>query len=313
MELTDPSALTYLTEGGAHVVYAIDESIPLSPTEAPPSDADIYGPSTPPPTELPPWAVDTPDIATQSLRKVVRLRKAVAATAPPSKAEIESRKAVRPRFPPANVLYEEQGSVTPTLLEHLNASLKAMETMGARPAHRRGVYLRLDQKHASVQEDMRARPGLDRTTLELKPKWLVQSLYAPADARRCRTCALHAMRQAARGNHGQPGEDGTPEPSNAFCPLDLVSESELTVRRIAETLLSRRHGMVPREDVDVLGYLGDFLIGCDALCALRNLQKDFTPRFQLQPGGSVDSKTLWAMTLRDCTLFIRVSFWAHAR
>ena len=312
MELTNPLALTYLTEGGAHVVYALDESIPASPTDAPPSDADEYGSSTPPPTELPPWSVDAPSDATPSMRKVVRLQKAVAATAPPSAADDAARQAVRPRFPPAYVLWEERAAVAPALLKDLDASLKTMETMGVRPANRCGVYLRLDQKHASLFEDMRARPGADRATLELKPKWLVPSPYAPAGARRCRTCAVRAMRQAAKESQGHSSGGSTVGLEGSFCPLRLVSGDEVTVRTVAEMLLEKEYGKASREKDDALGPLVDFLANCDALRVLRDLQNEFLPHFRLPPGEPVDSKTLWAMTLRDCSLFIRVSLSAHA-
>ena len=301
MRLTTSSALTYLAEGGAHVVYSIDEPPLPSPTEEAPSEADSYGPSTPPPSELSPGSVDPRAL---SLCRVLRLRKDVPATAPIAEDVQISINATRPKFPPATTLFEEQANIPAALLERLNDSLRAMEVAGTRPANRHGTYLRRGQRRVAVFEDMRARPGVDLLMVQLKPKWLVQSSDAPKSARRCRTCAVRSMRKAIQ----KPAIVFTKELQDEFCPLDLVLESNSGPATIADSLLRERDDLSAEAKADVLRRLVAFLSNCEAIRVLRGLQQDYVPKLKLSYGASVSARTLWAMTLRDCTLFIRVSW-----
>lgn len=50
--------------------------------------------------------------------------------------------------------------------------------------------------------DMSAEPNQSVFTVEVKPKWLLQSPDAPRDAYLCRTCALHASRKAEKEYKG---------------------------------------------------------------------------------------------------------------
>ncbi|CAK7239914.1 MAG: Inositol-pentakisphosphate 2-kinase [Sporothrix thermara] len=72
------------------------------------------------------------------------------------------------------------------------------------------------------------------TTIQCKPKWLVQSPSAPAGARRCRTCALAAASAAPLGGKG--GDDGragrlkkkaSPHKVKP-CPMVLVADPPTT-------------------------------------------------------------------------------------
>lgn len=135
-------------------------------------------------------------------------------------------------------------------------------------------------------------PGSPCTTLELKSKWLAQSPTAPSGATRCRTCALSASRSAQR---------------EAICPLDLVSNEQTdvvrTVRRLTEsqppTGLDAEH---------VVNATVAYLLDSQILHRLRELQTQLDPSgvLAVPEDAEVPSDLLKAMTLRDCTLFLRV-------
>ncbi len=95
----------------------------------------------------------------------------------------------------------------------LNEALMAREAEGRRPRKRRGIYLATDEKYGLLVKDMTPRNEKENM-VDFKPKWLIQSPSAPADAKRCRTCALREMRRAEKG--GTEGDEAD------FCPLDLL-------------------------------------------------------------------------------------------
>ena len=187
-----------------------------------------------------------------------------------------------------------------------------METIGSRPAHRRGAFLRPNQDPATAIEDMRPRHSQDLLTIELKPKWLLQSPDAPLGARRCRMCALRTLRMAERAKDRSSDERRATAAANeafegAFCPLDLVSGDETRVAATVDAVLRARSDVDEPTATSARPRLVAFLLRCEALRALQALQEDYNPQLHLATGESVDVRTAWAMTLRDCTLFIRVS------
>ena len=314
MLLDASTPLTYVAEGGAHVVYSIDSSLPPSPTDAPPTDVDFYGPSTPPPTELSPVSTNALHNVTQRMRKVLRLRKAVADDVSHAGVSDHALEATRPRFPSSTVLYEEKAALSSKLLDRLNAGLREMESVGTRPSQRRGVYLQRHQRQVSVLEDMRCRPSLDLLTLEIKPKWMIQSPNAPTGSRRCRTCALRAMRRAsgesasnAIGTTSEQGQAQSGDIYGSFCPLDLASGSEPRIKEVVKAVLRADDKLKSLAETDALVRLASFLAHGEALQALQQLQSEYSPNILLPPGDTVNETTMWAMMLRDCTLFVRVS------
>ena len=310
MLLDESYRLTYLAEGGAHVVYTIDGAAPPSPTEAPPSADGFYSPATPPPSELPPLA--SPTDAPTSLsgpRFLLRLPKAVPATdpatAPLSPAQ---RAAYCAQFPPHALLREEPATLAPDLWARLDAELRRMDAGGLRPAARRGVYLRRGSgtgaapMPVTLVEDMRPRLGVDLTMIELKPKWLVPSASAPPGAKRCRTCAAGAMR-------GTAATASTPKGARqpAFCPLDLLSGDVARVTTAVQGLARGPAGPLDAPArAEAERRAAAFLVDCEALRVLRALQEEYRPRLGGDAGGT-DPTTAWGMTLRDCALFVRVS------
>ena len=140
--------------------------------------------------------------------------------------------------------------------------------------------------------------------VEIKLKWLMQSRDAPPNARRCRTCAL----AASKGKEVY------------FCPLKLASESEKEREDAIQNivmgvfldwsespwhpefkLLEHHHPQFP-----CLLRLESFFAneGRRLILRLRKLQDDFDKTGVLS--DSVNLTLPLAMTLRDCTLFMKI-------
>lgn len=154
-----------------------------------------------------------------------------------------------------------------------------------RPASRRDDFPCLDEPYVLLITDMT--PAESDTLLELKPKWLAQSPSAPRGATRCRTCALRAQRQSK----GQQ----TATDRQAMCPLALVHEDS-EVRRQAAKLLT--------DNPTIQDYLTN---DSEVQLLLQTLKAE---QQRLDPYGvlrSVAAGQPIAMTLRDCTLFMRLS------
>ena len=138
-------------------------------------------------------------------------------------------------------------------------------------------------------------PKSGEILLELKAKWLAQSPNAPTGATRCRTCALRAKRTAASSSEAPTASD-----AQGVCPLDLgTSTAEVAVNKLT-TNERIRH----------------FLIK-DAAKLFRDLrfhQSELDPHGILEIHGQLRGEDQEitrdlskAMTIRDCTLFVRRS------
>ncbi|KAF1835620.1 hypothetical protein BDW02DRAFT_567796 [Decorospora gaudefroyi] len=162
--------------------------------------------------------------------------------------------------------------------------------------------------------DMSPVPGRS-VTLEIKPKWLAQSPNAPPKAIRCRTCAMQVFRTKKKDTY--------------ICPLQLLHGASL--RSWVRTMVLRQVGpRAPGEDrstiiadnfdavvSSIVEGLLDYLTagdGFDLLRHLLKLQKTLDPLGVLnrpQQGPCVklfDHNLRLAMTLRDCSLFIKVAY-----
>jgi inositol-pentakisphosphate 2-kinase len=149
-------------------------------------------------------------------------------------------------------------------------------------------------------------------TLEVKPKWLAQSPNAPPEAVRCRTCAMQVSIPKSRNTY--------------ICPLRLLHDDSTSLRPWACTMVIHQFDsttgsfgelqsrLVISAIVErLLAYLtaGD---GRDLLQHLSKLQNTLDPRGVLcrpqEESKSIlfDHNLRLAMTLRDCSLFIRVSY-----
>ena len=281
--------LEFLAEGAANVVYKI-----VSPSRSPSieseifSNDDAYGPGTPPPTEIPMLRID-PLIQ----GKLVRLRKDVPTAISVVEAQDAYEKHIKPYFQDDELVEQVTTHLALSLIERCNTDLHLMESEGTRSPKRAGVFLKVSDGCGSLVTDMS--PTEDQTFLsfEFKPKWLVQSPSAPAGAKRCRTCALRAMRVAE-----QSSESVT---EKVFCPLGLLSNEEETVKSTLSGVLDG-FGCTRPETLDCAV---KFLYRHPLIQKLKQLQVELDPKGMLTADViSVDYLT--AMTLRDCTLFIKV-------
>jgi inositol-pentakisphosphate 2-kinase len=201
------------------------------------------------------------------------------------------------------ILSMKSSHVSATCLQRLNSHLANLEASSTRDARRHGSYLSLDPDEALsfLIQDMRPRSGSNgkEILIHFKPKWLTQSPCAPAKtARRCRTCAL----AASRGKHR----------TTDYCPLALVSGDGSLIRKAVSKILDA-NGLGLAESVTrarIFGALTQYFSpgseGSGILEMLRDAQRTLDPNGFLAVPTTRDLNPL-AMTLRDCTLFLRIT------
>ena len=297
------TSITYLAEGAANIVYTLGKPISHEFVEGSTSDHNSYGPGTPLPTELEIWETDVPQEDFSFLDgKLLRLRKDLPTVTSVQDAQKDHEQSVAPLFDRENLVEQSLIEMPGELISQLNSVLVAMEDGGYRSKKRHGVYLK-DENYGMLVTDMSPHSGRHLVTVELKPKWLAQSPSAPEGAKRCRTCALRAMREVdTLAAHDSSSKD-------AFCPLNLVSNERPKVATAVKAIV---HG---RSDIttitgDVEKRFVDYLLTTNLLHDLRDLQLKLDRKGAFQADAN-NKDLLTAMTLRDCTLFLRVSSKAH--
>ncbi|CAL3968432.1 unnamed protein product [Diplocarpon coronariae] len=290
--------IQYIAEGAANIVYRVS----AAPLNADPrvSELEQYGEGTPPPSEI---DIDQSLFFDSSFidNKLLRLRKNLATTLPCAVAQEAWTRLVLPLFPPHQLVMQSLVEVrTGNIVSRLNKSLEQWEyscaiidgphpSGSARPFKRRGVYL-ADDDHGLLVTDMSPRlPGEE--IIQFKPKWLAQSPSAPAAARRCRTCANVARKNAAAARLHQPLE-------KPFCPLDLVSSNYADIYACAEAILQ------PECAAANIERFARWIQGTTLLKRLRDRQLAMDQRGIIDPDLS-NENLLVAMTLRDCTVFVK--------
>lgn len=216
-------------------------------------------------------------------RKLLRLRKDL----PHVQTAEDQLKALNVNFtalfPEENLIQHELVSLDAGVLAQLNEHLQLL----VRPSHRYGDYLPPDGMSGLLVTDMT--PAVGEVLLQLKPKWLTQSPNAPPSAKRCRTCAVRAQRASERVRTATDAQDS--------CPLDLVNAN-------AEDRTLAVHAITA--DKRLRDYLLD--TAQPLLQQLRACQMAFDPTGTLNTSGPESIQMLCkAMTLRDCTLFLKRS------
>ena len=286
--------LEYLAEGAANVVYRIR---PPDMTSDPSTAADLqfenyeYDSDTPLPTEISPLQLDP-----RLKGKLVRLRKHLPHAMPVEDSQRHFETIIRPLFSDENLIESELFQMSPSLLKDCNSKLRKMEKSDIRPAKRWGVYLTESPRYGCLITDMTWLVDDKTVSLEFKPKWLVQSPTAPAGSKRCRSCALRAMKKAGCTNQ--------PETSNAgSCPLNLMSSDKTKIKIFLDYVMESNS---KRPSQDVQRRLIDFLYQNTLLERVKRLQMDLDPHGVFK-ADLMSSDFLAAMTLRDCSLFLRVS------
>ncbi|GFG10893.1 inositol-pentakisphosphate 2-kinase [Aspergillus udagawae] len=273
LELSAGAQLIYLAEGGANIIYRI-ASAP-SPSRIGPTD--IHSASGPQLTVPPDFK-----------GKLLRLRKETKAKISYQEIACNFDRTIRPLFSPEELVDQELVYLPNGLVQRCNEQLIAAERNGERPKKRQGVYLSVTEPCGLLVTDMTTYCAPDTVLAELKPKWLLQSPSAPVNARRCRTCALRDMK-----NHQSRRAGGSEELS--FCPLDLVSDKFENVLRAAKYVQGS-------EDKTRLARI---LYRNPTLQKLLTHQKAMRDVGLHGPSAQSREQSL-AMTLRDCTMFIKI-------
>lgn len=219
---------------------------------------------------------------------------------------------IRPLFPPENLVQQRLVKLGggDAMIAKLNQVLEKEESRRRRDFQGSRVAA---AEYGMLIEDMREKSSED-LFLEFKPKWLTQSPSAPPLSSRCRTCAREARR-----NHSHPSHHKSHHPK-ILCPLDFntcspssSSSSSLSpdhsLANILSALLAPFPGVapVPRARLcrwlqtnDLLPRLRDAQMASDALGPLGVALDD-------GESGSRDGQRLQlAMTLRDCSCFVRI-------
>lgn len=302
-ELSPDIKLEYLAEGGANIVYRIilssaeEQVLELQPSEIP-----HYGRATPPPTEIDDINVDT-DIDTDiniTSGKLLRLRKNVRYGLPYRETAHDFQTKIRLLFGDEELVDQVMVCVPPSIIQRCNANLQERERLGRRHAIRCGVYLAEDEPLGMLVTDMTTTHSTVNI-VELKPKWLVQSPSAPARARRCRTCALRDMKRAdSPPNPSAPAAPVVVPPGKVqFCPLDFTSDDKKDMQRTIRQIFP---GLLP-DNIDIIAgalYQHPILQRLLGLQRIHNKVGLHGP-----PPGS--KETSLSMTLRDCSIFLKVS------
>ena len=283
--LDDGVQLVYLAEGAANVVYRL-QSLRSDPSTSADLNFESYGPNTPPPTEIEPLHIDP-----RLEGKLVRLRKKTSSNTPVAESQEHFENTIRPLFPPDNLVQQILFRPSEDLLKESNAKLREMEKNGTRPAKRHDVYLGEDEMYGMLVTDMSCSDDSSKF-FEFKPKWLLQSPTAPQESERCRTCALRAMRRKSR-----PG----------LCPLNLMDKDKIAIAvcRVMRLDSEQQQQNYNSTETHMIGRLRDFLLKDPLLRRLRQLQMDKDPRGVLN-ASVISEDLLTAMTLRDCTLYLKV-------
>ncbi|RDW81229.1 inositol-pentakisphosphate 2-kinase [Aspergillus mulundensis] len=221
--------------------------------------------------------------------KLLRLRKDTPAGVSYQEIARNFDKTIRPLFKPEELVDQELVYLPKGLTQQCNEQLRAAELTEKRPKQRRGVYLSITEPFGLLVTDMTSfgNPGTDLA--ELKPKWLLQSPSAPMGVRRCRTCALRDMKNQDARRVGAAD-------TRSFCPLDLVSEKFEHVLRAAKFVKGYKdHARLAR-----------VLYRNPTLLKLQAHQRNMKDVGIYGPSPLSKDKSL-AMTLRDCTMFIKVA------
>ncbi|KAI9762142.1 MAG: hypothetical protein M4579_000622 [Chaenotheca gracillima] len=295
-EVPSDTTIEYIAEGAANVIYRLDAQDASKPT-----NPAFSG-------------------------RLLRLRKAIPSGLPNTKSMGLFRDMIAPLLPRGSYVEQELVKLPPSLLVSCNARLRADEQTGKRPKRRHGVYLAEDEPFGLLVTDMTPDQEQGEVLVELKPKWLVQSPTAPPGARRCRTCALRSRRNALRRREAEQGHDLGPEENWPFCPLDLVSADQDRLSRAVTMIVEKtvQHNLHRKQKIQgpstagmndeqelrsylergILSYVDDK--DRSVLPRLRELQTTLDPVGVFKADISSPDFSR-AMTLRDCTLFLKLS------
>lgn len=220
--------------------------------------------------------------------KLLRLRKEIKSRTPYLETARNFDSVIRPLFNSDELVDQTLVRLPPGLIQSCNERLRAAELTKSRPLKRHGVYLSVHETLGMLVTDMTTFNDPKFTLAELKPKWLLQSPTAPSMAQRCRTCALREMKNQEARLAGLEGQE-------SFCPLDLVSD------KFDNVLRATRYIKGCKDPVR----LARILYRNNTLLKLYAHQKAMKDVGLWGPPAQTREMSL-AMTLRDCTMFIKM-------
>ncbi|KAL5339490.1 inositol-pentakisphosphate 2-kinase [Aspergillus crustosus] len=271
LELPSGAQLVYIAEGGANIIYRIVS--PVIPSRSFQFGSPLH---------------DSQTIPADLKGKLLRLRKDTPAGVSYQEISQNFDKNIRPLFKPEELVDQELVYLPQGLAQRCNEQLRAAEATGKRPTQRRGLFLSVTEPFGLLVTDMTSlgNPGSDLA--ELKPKWLLQSPSAPKGARKCRTCALRDTKNY------DSRRVGTTE-TRSFCPLDLVSDKFEHVLRASKFVKACNDP----------GQLARVLHRNSTLLKLQARQRNMRDVGLYGPSPQSREESL-AMTLRDCTMYIKM-------
>lgn len=278
LELPPGVQLVYLAEGGANVIYRFVSAPAKSLTK------DLRKLLSPLQIE----SLEHHTLPAFFRGKLLRLRKETAADLSYKDIVQNFNNIVRPLFKPEELVDQTLIRLPDGLIQRCNEQLHIDELNGKRPKKRHGGYLSLNEPFGLLITDMTTADDPSATLAELKPKWLIQSPSAPANAQRCRTCALREMKNHEARRMGQNEQ-------RSFCPLDLVSDHPDNVLRATKFI----------KGCNDQHRLAKILHRNPTLQKLQSHQKSRNEVGLLGPPALSQDMSL-DMTLRDCTMYIKV-------
>ncbi|EED14925.1 conserved hypothetical protein [Talaromyces stipitatus ATCC 10500] len=309
-ELSPDVRLKYLAEGGANIVYRIILSVAedkVLQQEIQPSEIPHYGRATPSPTEIEDEDINIDSNVDTDINitsgKLLRLRKNVRYGLPYRETAHDFHTKIRPLFKTEELVDQIIVRIPPSIIHRCNASLVESEQLGQRPIIRHGVYLAEDEPLGMLVTDMTNHSTTNDSGIivELKPKWLVQSPSAPVNARRCRTCALRDMKCADEPldltSSTTPRD--VPPGKARFCPLDLTSDKQEDMQRTVRQIFSR--SLLPAK-IDIVAQA---LYQHPIILKLLELQRIHN-KVGLHGPPFASRETSLSMTLRDCSIFVKI-------
>ncbi|ROW12528.1 hypothetical protein VMCG_00736 [Cytospora schulzeri] len=210
-----------------------------------------------------------------------------------SYVELQSywEKKVSPLFEPHELVQQRLVKLpkNPAFFARLNQQLRRIEENSTRRRDFVGHSVSEGVQIGMLVEDMRpdASQGDELSLHEIKPKWLHQSPRAPPGAEQCRNCAREVQRQV---------KDKT---RNAiFCPLNLVKAADFPRDQDVAGDIRRSLGLSEAESDGLQAWLRTSSL----LQRLRAAQWENDH----EPEVADPERYSLAMTLRDCSLFLRI-------
>ncbi|EPS35708.1 hypothetical protein H072_10869 [Dactylellina haptotyla CBS 200.50] len=316
--LPDGLTLKKLTRTIARIKVIWRISLPQAHPHTPPqTDLSEYTNSTPPPSEIDLLATTSGENGVAKANGVnfqpptdyshvlLRLRKCLPSSESNLLAYEYLSSVIMPLFPPGVMVGQTLVQVPSKLISRANDTLHDLEESGVRPSHRLNLYLagdprpseqHMEEHYAFLLEDMTPDTSRGEFLLEFKAKWLVQSPNAPVEWKRCRNCALRLRKYAKSLKKGKSAD------WRGLCPFDLVSGDTKRACNGVKRIL----GYPRSEDEKLVERVTQALMSCSQLSILKELQAHLDPLGILKANHK-SKEFLTAMTLRDCTFFVKVS------